>query len=265
MSDKLLLNGRCPRCNHDNNLLILHINNESDGCSYKVFRNDEWKYFCFNSFSVALYCSKCKNYASADIAIDNEKITPHSKLSDFADKNGVLSENKDVIIDIDTPALLPPQHTDSPSTTCVSDLFKQAEQCYKIKAWDAVGIVCRKIIDIEMQKLWRQLYPYDVNKTEKQNKIPALANMLEAIFAPEIRNLKGDKSGIKRSEIINLINGNDIKHKIFYVADNLREIGNEAAHSILAFSQDEAEHALISAEYSMDLINEIKKLNHKNT
>lgn len=263
-SRKLHFKGTCPKCNNKNTFFIDSVNDGNFPEAYSIFHFDQWRTFCFYPFSIVSTCSKCNQYVCANVSVQNDNITDDSTLNDYSDTNGELKENENLIINFDVQPLIPPQPLESPLVTSSHDLYEQAMGCFKIRAWDAVGIVCRKIVDIETQKLWRIFHPFDINLgiDDKKNRIPDLSERLEKLLVPEIRT--GDKKTISRSEIYKNINPEEFKHKIFYAADSLRTNGNDAAHGIISFGQDDAEHSLIEADYFIDLIIKIKNNNFDN-
>lgn len=256
---KLNFHAICPKCSQKQRFIALAISSENSALAYDIFHHDEWKTFCFHAFSVATYCDNCKNYVTANISINNDKITQESTLESYANKTLTLSENEDIIIDFDIPPIDPPQYFESPLVTSPYDLLTQAKSCFKISAWDAVGIVCRKIIDIETQKIWRINNPYNTDKTDKENEMPSLAKRLENLLIPEIRDNKKKRKDIDRNDVYKHIDVEKLEHHLFYIADSLREEGNSAAHDILAIGQDAAEHAIICAELCLDLLDKHKR------
>ncbi|MGP3127261.1 hypothetical protein ACTVOX_21995 [Serratia marcescens] len=257
-SGKLHFKGICPKCNNKNTFFIEKVNYGSFPGAYSIFHFDKWRVFCFYPFSIVSTCSKCRQYVCANISVNNDKITDDSILNNYSDTDGELKESENLIINFDIQPLIPPQPIESSHVTSSHDLYEQAVGCFKIRAWDAVGIVCRKIVDIETQKLWRLIHPFDISLgvDDKKNRIPDLAERLEKLLVPEIRG--GNKENIARSEIYKHINHDEFKHKIFYSADSLRTNGNEAAHGIIIFGQDDAEHSLIEASYFIDLVIKVK-------
>lgn len=252
-------NNTCPKCSQQQNFIALAVSSENDALALNIFHHDEWKIFCFHAFSVSTYCNNCKNYITANISINNNKISNKSKLEHYVNNAFRLEENEDIIIDFDVPPIEPPQYFESPAVTSPYNLLTQAKSCFKIGAWDAVGIVCRKIIDIETQKMWRIKKPYNIEKSQKENEIPSLAQRLEELLVPEIRHNKEKRKEIFRHDVSKHIDTSKLEHHIFYIADSLREEGNSAAHDILAIDQDAAEHAIICAELCLDLLAEQKR------
>jgi len=235
MEKLLCFRSSCPRCEKYGDIQVVACSQENESFYLDKFHCDEWRAFDFGLFSVACYCPECKNFVSASVSVaHNEVINATAKLVDFADENNRIKPGPKLIIDFDVPALLPPQHFSSPPIVSVLDLYQQASKCYSLQAWEAVGILCRKIVDIQSIFMWKIRYP-DKDHPDK------LAQRLEELLVKGVKK----KNKVGHSELADVLNFYSIKHRLFYDMDRIRESGNDAAHEILAYHDDDAEAMLI--------------------
>lgn len=106
------------------------------------------------------------------------------------------------------------------------DLITQAEKCYEIGVWTAVGMLCRKFIDIKTVKLWEEM--------KMEGACPQkLKPRIDKLF------LESDEK-----------NG---KSKSYHRAHSVRLDGNTAAH----------EEELITQEVAKDLLDFTKWFSSK--
>lgn len=230
----LFFRSSCPRCKKRGDIEIIASSQENESFNLDKFHCDDWRKFDFGLFSIACYCQNCKNFVSASVSVAHDEAKNATvKLADFAEKNQIRP-GAELIIDFDVPALYPIQHFSSPSVVSVSDIYEQAGKCYSLHAWEAVGILCRKIVDIQSISMWELRYP-------DKNYPHTLNQRLEELLVKGVKK----KNKIERSELADALNFNSIKHRLFYDMDRIRESGNDAAHSILAYHADEAEAMLV--------------------
>jgi hypothetical protein len=230
----LFFRSSCPRCKKYGDIQIIASSQENASFNLDIFHYDDWRAFDFGLFSIACYCQNCKNFLSASVSVahDEEK-NATVKLVDFAKKHQIRP-GADLIIDFDVPALFPIQHYSTPAVVSISDIYEQAQKCYSLHAWEAVGILCRKIVDIQSIFMWELRYP-------GKDHPHALYQRLEELLIKGVKK----KTKIAHSELANVLNLNSIKHRLFYDMDRIRESGNDAAHSILAYHADDAEAMLV--------------------
>lgn len=242
MEKPLFFKSSCPRCGKYGEIFVV-ANSQDNECFYlNKFHCDEWREFDFGLFSIACYCPECKNYISASVSVAHDEIKNATvKLESFSNENNELKLGAEFMIDFDVPALLPPQHYSFPPVISVSDIYEQARKCYSLQAWEAVGILCRKIVDIQSIFMWQTRHP---GKEHPSN----LAQRLEELLVKGIK----EKKKIARSEVSEFLNFDSIKHRLFYDMDRIRESGNDAAHEMLAYHDDEAEAMLIFTQNFLD-------------
>jgi hypothetical protein len=238
----LFFKSSCPRCGKYGIVLVVACSQDNECFYLNKFHHDDWRAFDFGLFSIACYCSGCKNYASASVSVVHDEIKNATvKLVEFANENNELKLGAELMIDFDVPALRPPQHYSSPPVVGVSDIYEQARKCYSLQAWEAVGILCRKIVDIQSIFMWQTRYP--------GKEYPhTLAQRLESLLVKGIK----EKNKVDRSEISEFLNFDSIKHRLFYDMDRIRESGNDAAHEMLAYHDDEAEAMLVFTQSFLD-------------
>lgn len=236
MDGKLFFSKSCPKCNTNGKFEVLLASEKNESAYAVYFYYDDWRSYDFFLFSIVSYCRSCNNYVSANVAaIHDEVKNASSPLYTYSNDNHELVENENLIIDFDIPPLIPSQHFSSPPTVNMSDLYSQAEKCFSLRAWDSVGILCRKIIDLESSKMWQLRFP---NKECPQN----FAERLEKLL---VKNVRKNKKVGKFERIEEKLNFSKIDHEMFYNMDFIRQQGNYAAHNILVFHSDEAEAMLI--------------------
>ncbi|MDD2127947.1 DUF4145 domain-containing protein [Pseudomonas sp. 17391] len=242
MEKPLHFRSSCPRCGKYGIIQIVASSQENESFYLDKFHCDEWRGFDFGLFSVACYCAECKNYVSASVSVAHDEIkNATAKLVDFADDNNRIKLGPEIMIDFDVPTLLPPQHFSSPPIVSVSDIYNQARKCYSLQAWEAVGILCRKIVDIQSIFMWDTRYPGKPHPT-------TLAQRLEDLLVKGVK----EKNKVERSELSDVLNFDSLKHRLFYDMDRIRESGNDAAHGLLAYHDDEAEAMLIFTQKFLD-------------
>lgn len=242
MEKPLFFKSSCPRCGKYGIILVVTSSQYNESFYLDKFHHDDWRAFDFGLFSIACYCPECKNYASASVAVAHDEIKNATvKLVDFANENNELKLGAEFIIDFDVPALLPPQHFSSSPVVSVSDIYEQARKCYSLQAWEAVGILCRKIVDIQSIFMWKTRYP---GKEYPRT----LAQRLEDLLVKDVK----EKNKIARSEVSEFLNFDSINHRLFYDMDRIRESGNDAAHEMLTYHDDEAEAMLIFTQNFLD-------------
>lgn len=253
MKDQLFFSASCPMCRKYGAFPVLITSTETESFMRSHFHHDEWNDYDFNLFSIASKCAHCKNIVSASVAAicDYEKNSKAS-LSEYADENAELKTDIKLIINFDVPVLLPPHESSSPNTIEIADLYEQAKKCFQLHAWDAVGVLCRKIIDIESTHMWRLRHP-------NQKPPRTLAKRVEKLLVEDVKK----NHGIGSQELRDHLDFNNMDHRLFYDMDIIRENGNEAAHSILAFYDDEAEAMLVFTQSFLSLSAEWSMLNRE--
>ena len=238
MEDKLYFKAACPKCNKHETFNILDVVNDQDSKYAECFISDEWREYYYDLFSVNSICKSCKRFVCGSVAaICDEVKNSSSELSDFALEDGEIVQSENLFINFDVPPLIPQQHFSSPPVADMSYLFKQAERCYDIHAWDAVVILCRKVIDIQSKKMWREKF--------ETKPISNLCNRVYKILAD------GDNfdKEVPIEEQLDCLNEN---HKLLYDIEQIRHWGNFAAHSEICVHSDDAECAIIYTKSFID-------------
>lgn len=241
-SDRLFFFQQCPKCEAKGRFDILLCSEKNESIYAEYFYMDDWVCYDFCLFSVVSYCNKCQNYVSANIAVVHDEIkNSTSPLYEFASQSLELKQNKKLIIDFDVRPLIPPQYHSSPPIVDMRDLYEQAKKCYSIRAWDAVGMLCRKIIDVESKRVWNVIYP---EKDCPRN----MDVRIKKLLIPNIVKRKSvKKNGVEKS-----LNWGNLKHRLFYDMEQIRYQGNYAVHDNLEFNSADAEGMLIITLNFMD-------------
>lgn len=242
MEKPLFFRSSCPRCEKYGDIQVVASSQENDSYYLDKFHCDDWRAFDFGLFSIACYCPECKNFSSASVSVIHDEVkNATAKLVDFADDNSRIKLGPELMIDFDVPALFPPQHFSSPPLVSVSDIYQQARKCYSLQAWEAVGILCRKIVDIQSIFMWNTRYPHKEYPS-------TLAKRLEDLLVKGVK----ESNKVERYELSDVLNFDSLKHRLFYDMDRIRESGNDAAHGLLAYHDDEAEAMLIFTQNFME-------------
>ena len=231
MKKNLFFKCVCPKCDKYDIFNIINVGNENNSEYAECFVSGEWREYDYDYFSISSFCKNCRHFVCGSVSVvwDEEK-NKNAALSDFSSPEGELLQNSNLFINFDVPPLIPHQHYSSPLNVNVDYLYVQAKRCYKINAWDAVVILCRKIIDIQSDLIWRSIF-----KTEP---ISNLSQRVIRIFAKEVNF---DKE-IPVDEQLDLLNPN---HRLLYSIEQIRVLGNFAAHSSVFVDAGDAETALI--------------------
>lgn len=219
---------------------VLAFSTENQPVSRRVFHRDEWRYFDFDLFSVATSCGSCKNFASAMISLVQDEVKNESlELADFTDENNHLRESEHLIIKFDVPVLIPSELRYQHPLADTDELFIQARRCYDLGAWDAVGMVCRRILDLDSRDLWRICFP---------DKKPA-GSILERLETMLINGLRKERRLQPDDSLEGHLDFKRRTHEYYYLLLNLiRENGNDANHSQLIFDRDDAEFIYLFTE-----------------
>ncbi len=239
MSDSLFFREKCPKCRAKNVRFEVMSESISDDSIYaEAYVYDDWREYDYFLFSLSSKCNECNRIVSADVAVIHnfEKNSKCESLKEFSSIDGELISNEKLLIHFNSPPVIPMQPISSPTIVDILHLFEQMVQCYNIKSWDAVGMLCRKIIDIESQKMWHKKFP--------GIRCPNLYNRVEKLLVP-------DKDVEKSDGCLNIDNKN---HKILNRIEQIRLLGNEAAHSELLFDETDAETGYIFTMFFMDEI-----------
>ncbi|MGY2438200.1 hypothetical protein [Pseudomonas sp. SDO52101_S400] len=240
MSGTIFFTSYCPRCSYHGIFKVLASSAENQPAVIEKVHHGQWRTFDFGLFSISSFCEGCKNYVCATVSVKNDEIkNSTASLNDFADSSLQLKANQNLFIEFDVPVLIPPQNFSSPPVVNILDLFEQAKKCYSLGAWDSVGVICRKIIDIESIKMWELRHP-------KKKPARTLAARLEKLL---IKNISRNKS----IDIRDQLDYEKIEHRLFYDMHNIRLTGNDAAHSLMLYHDDEAESALTYTESFLKL------------
>ena len=201
------------------------------------FTRDDWREYDYELFSITSNCNYCKRYVSGNVAaIWDESKNCNAMLSDFASENGEIKQDEKIFIEFDVPPLIPQQHLSSPPVADMHFLYEQANRCYDIHAWDAVVILCRKVVDIQSAKMWRQMFG-----TKPKS------NLHERVYNILASGVEFDKN-IPIEEQLDLSNEN---HGLLNDIEQIRFWGNSAAHSELCVDSDDAERAMIYTQSFM--------------
>lgn len=247
MHSTIFFRGECPKCRKHGIFDIINHSSDNETKYAQSFVANEWREYDFFLFTISSKCTHCKLYVSANIAaIHNFEKNSTAEIHDFANENGELITSKELLIEFDYPPLLPPQPLSSPREISLSDLYDQAMHCYKINAWDATGVLCRKIIDIATTKAWAVKF-----KSRAPNN---LAIRIKELF--EEKNFFDPKKPLEEQ-----LNYSKDKHRMIYNLDRIRLLGNEAAHDLIPFGKDDAESALAFTEYFFILIQQYESKN----
>lgn len=242
MTKKVFFTGTCPKCKKQGVFNVIDYSSDNDSHYAEAFVGYEWREYDFFLFSISSKCNNCKLYVCANIAAiyDSEKNST-APLDEYADSNGELIENETLLIEFDYPPVLPPQYIESPIRVNENHLYDQAKRCYDIHAWDAVGVLCRKIIDIATAKIWTNKF---------NSKIPTLSDRI-------LKLLKDGDVFDKKRPLEEQLDFNNEKHKILYDFDKIRSLGNDASHSQSVFDNEDAEYIIILTHFFLKRISEI--------
>lgn len=227
--------GTCPKCNNKNNKFIVKdycVNTKAEKIEHFIY--DDWSEYNFFLFSVSSVCPNCNQYISANIATSQKKSS--SLITEYCDCDGELVKDKDLLIYFDYPPLLPnfiPTQENPFPLVDLNNLYAQAKHCYNVHAWESVGVICRKIIDIATARIWERKY---------NNKLPPLY--------PRILKLLLERDSLdKDKELEEQLDWNNKNHEIFYRINQVRILGNDAAHGTMICFSDGAESSLIFTEF----------------
>ncbi|ELJ9746546.1 hypothetical protein RT917_004507 [Vibrio parahaemolyticus] len=238
MKERLFFRDRCPKCHNNETFNIQNISSDNASKYAEAFVKDEWREYDYELFSITSNCNSCKHYVSGNVAVIWDELTnSNAVLSDFASDNGEIKQNENIFIEFDVPPLIPQQHISSPPVANMHFLYEQASRCYDIHAWDAVVILCRRIIDIQSAKMWRQMFGTKPN-----------SNLYKRVYKILARGEVFDKD-IPIEEQLDFTNEN---HKLLYDIEKIRFWGNFAAHSELCVHSDDAESAIIYTQSFMN-------------
>jgi hypothetical protein len=232
---------QCPKCKTKGiNFQLINCSTKNSSFYCEYFYNDEWREYDFEMFSASSLCTHCNHYVSANIAVKYDPVkNATASIIDFCNDQGKLIENSDLIISFDVPPLLPSPNYLPSAMAEAGTLLKQAERCYDIHAWEAVGMLCRKIIDIESKRIWLKNKPTEL--------LPDLSTRLQILFL---------KRHIGRIDYAKL-NYKKRLHKLFYRLDTIRDNGNDAAHGNLTFDVQDAEAILVFTKHVFDDLQEL--------
>lgn len=242
----LFLKGRCPRCNCFSIFEIVDVSKNNNAAIFDHFHMDDWRTFVFSIFSASTYCRSCEQRATLSFSRIESEISETTVLRDFASPNGELIAGSGMLVDFDVPPLLPSVGASFDQMIDTRDLFRQAERCFDIHAWDAVGMLCRKLIDIHTRDQWKIVF-----RGERSPELYARIGKLlwGRTFDPEKVKRIGDIS----------LNFKNQRHQLLYQLDWIRRQGNEASHGDLIFDKEDAESVLFSTRLFLDSWHEVSK------
>lgn len=248
MEKTLFFKDTCPKCKKHGIFNILNVGSENSSKYAESFVSDEWRQYDYELFSINSACKICKHFVCGSVAViwDEEK-NSSAALSDFASEEGEILQNANLFIEFDVPPLIPQQHLSSPPTVDINYLYQQAERCYDIHAWDAVVILCRKVVDIQSAKMWRQMFG---------------AKPIPVLYERVLKILSDGKLFDKNEPIEDQLDYSNKKHKLLHDIEQIRKLGNFAAHNEICVGSDDAEGAMI---YTKTFINTYYKYNEQSS
>ncbi|WP_257827501.1 hypothetical protein [Burkholderia glumae] len=150
----LKFRGVCPKCGKNATFLVEDCSPGNQSRIAEDFYRDRWaefEYFYFlflQNFQIA--CILLVQTLRRLLMREKNKNT---NLKVFANGQGDLIEGGIQML-IDRPPLIPPHYSSGMLVTQPCDLYRQARLCFEMNAWDAVGMLCRKIIDIQTIEKW---------------------------------------------------------------------------------------------------------------
>ena len=239
MESKLFFKGTCPKCDTYDNFKILHSSSDNASKYAESFVFDEWREYNYELFSIVSLCDSCKHYVCGNVAAAwNEVKNAKASLSDFASEDGEIVQNEDLFIEFDVPPQIPQQHLSSPPVADMHYLYEEANRCYKIHAWDAVVILCRKVVDIQSAKMWREKFT---------------GTRVEGNLYKRVYKLLADDIDFKNDiPIDEQLDHSNQDHALLYDIEQIRFWGNFAAHSEICVHSDDAEGAIIYTKSFID-------------
>lgn len=238
MDENLYFKDKCPKCAKNETFNILNVSCDNESKYAEAFKFDNWYEYDFELFSISSVCSNCKHLVCGSVSVIWDEVKNSSaKLFDFSSSNGEILQNENLFIQFDVPPLIPQQHLSSPPVADMNYLYEQAKRSYSIHAWDAVVILCRKVIDIQSAKMWREMF---------QTKI-------ESNLYKRVQKILADGTTFDRDiPIDEQLDYSNENHKLLYDIEQIRSLGNFAAHSEICVHSDEAESAMIYTQSFMD-------------
>jgi hypothetical protein len=231
MEGKFFFKGTCPKCKKYETFDVLNVGSDNTSKYAESFKFDDWRDYDYELFSINSVCPSCEHFVCGSVAViwDEEK-NSSAVLSDFASEDGEILQNENLFIEFDVPPLIPQQHLSSPQVADMHYLYTQAERCYDIHAWDAVVILCRKIVDIQSVEMWRQMFITTPNSN---------------LYARVREILADGESFDKDMPIEDQLDYSNENHKLLYDIEQIRNWGNFAAHSEICVQSDDAESAIV--------------------
>lgn len=162
----------CPKCSNPVKLKVIGWSPVTD-----EFGDGGTVYF-------SVLCSQCAAYTGGVLYYDPIGPIMDESLSVYADVTNDVSslfKGKGVCYSFDYKdkpysnplilELLNSKKNNAPSTV---PLLRQIYTCMNQECWDAVGMLCRKIIDIETSALWRIKFPTKDNPYKLNVRVDAL-------------------------------------------------------------------------------------------
>lgn len=204
---KFIFYNQCPKCDKTSELDVLKWH---DACwSFKV--GNEYITEPLGVIYFSFFCNACNQCISGHFPYGQENGTPR-KLSEYNQGDGNISRfishvYSEFIFDV------------RPLTR--NNIFNEAETCYFANAFTATILLCRTVLDIESQKIWKEKF--------RDSSIPKLKVRLEKLFS----------TSDDRSE--------ETKH--YHITNLMRLDGNLAAHEITHITKEDAKKALEMTEY----------------
>lgn len=172
----------------------------------------------------SVQCNQCLSYTGGVFYYDTTGPLMDKTLSNYADDNNDVTslfkgEHVNYIFDYRdryyrNPLIIELLNSKNIHAPAIIPLLRQIYTCMDQECWDAVGILCRKIIDIETSALWRIKFP-------SKNNPYKLNARVDALFP------------------------DGVNHHILHA---IRYEGNDAAHESTLLTQDDARMILSFTE-----------------
>ncbi|ECD4582991.1 DUF4145 domain-containing protein [Escherichia coli] len=197
--------GECPKCKNTGKISI----NEWKEIFHSFHDGKETVKELSHIVSLSIRCNYCNYCSAGSFTYEYDGPSIGENLSIYSDNTGnitdkLLSVLKTIKFDV---KIYKENH----------DLIAQAEKCYEIGVWTAVGMLCRKFIDIRTVELWRKMNIEEICPQKLKQRIDKLF--------PE----SDEKHG---------------KAKAYHKAHSVRLDGNTAAHEQETITQEVAKDIL---------------------
>lgn len=186
--------------------------------------------------SFAIQCTKCKrhisgllNYPEFGALMDEDTLRNHANASGDVSRIFKDDHHIDFSFDLDKRNAWHMENT-LPSNPEFNHLMMQVNVCMKNNCWDAVGLLCRKTIEMAVNKLIKSVDIDKLNEkiTVKTDKVGSKDELMSKKLLPKIRCIFPPET-----------EGNN-RPDIYHQAQLVRLSGNIAAHED-AFTQKESD------------------------